>query len=63
MSRLEQRVGRLENNTGKRRMPVVVVEVDETVEAAKERHFAEHPEDRDARDPLIVRLVDPTKPE
>lgn len=61
MSRLEQRVERLENNTGKRRMPVVVVEVDETEEEAMVRHFAEHPEDRDASDPLIVQLVDPTE--
>ena len=42
-------------------MLVVVVEVDEREEAAKERHFAEHPEDRDASNSLIVQLVDPTE--
>ncbi len=41
-------------------MPVVIVEINETEEAAKERHFAEHPEDRDTSHPLIVQLVDPT---
>ena len=41
-------------------MSVVVIEVDETEEAAMERHFAEHPEDRDASNSLIVQLVDPT---
>ncbi len=42
-------------------MPVVIVEINETEEAAKERHFAEHPEDRDASNSLIVQLVDPTE--
>ena len=42
-------------------MPVVVVEMNETEAAAKERHFAEHPEDRDAGNSLIVQLVDPTE--
>ncbi len=42
-------------------MPVVVVEMNETEEAAKERHFAEHPEDRDTSNSLIVQLVDPTE--
>ncbi len=41
-------------------MAVVIVEINETEEAAKERHFAEHPEDRDASNSLIVQLVDPT---
>ncbi len=41
-------------------MPVVVVEMNETEAAAKERHFAQHPEDRDANNPIIVQLVDPT---
>ena len=41
-------------------MSVVVIEVDETEEAAMDRHFAEHPEDRDAGNSLIVQLVDPT---
>ena len=41
-------------------MPVVVVEVGERQEMAMKRHFAERPEDRDASDPLIVQLVDPT---
>ena len=42
-------------------MSVVVVEMNETEEAAKERYFAEHPEDRDASNSLIVQLVDPTE--
>ena len=42
-------------------MSVVVVEMNETQEAAKERHFAEHPEDRAASNSLIVQLVDPTE--
>ena len=42
-------------------MSVVIVEMNETEEAAKERHFAEHPEDRDASNSLIVQLVDPTE--
>ncbi len=42
-------------------MSVVVVEMNETEEAAKERHFAEHPEDSDACNSLIVKLVDPTE--
>ncbi len=41
-------------------MAVVVIEMNETEEAAKERHFAEHPEDRNASNSLIVQLVDPT---
>ena len=60
MSRLEQRVRRLEMGKRGGRLGVIVVEVDETVEAAKARHFAKHPEDRDAGDILIVQLVDPT---
>ncbi len=42
-------------------MSVVVVEVNETKAAAMNRHFAEHPEDRDASNSLIVQLVDPTE--
>ncbi len=42
-------------------MPVVVIEMNETEEAARKRHFAEHPEDRDAGKSLIVQLVDPTE--
>ena len=60
MSRLESRVDRLEDNTGERRKAVIVIEVGETVEEATERHFAEHPKDRGARDPMFVQLVDPT---
>ncbi len=41
-------------------MSVVVVEVGEAAAAALDRHFAEHPEDRNAGNSLIVQLVDPT---
>ncbi len=41
-------------------MSVVVVEVGERQEMAMKRHFAEHPKDRNAGNPLIVQLVDPT---
>ena len=61
MSTIGKRIERLEMSGGNRRKAVIVVNVDETVEAAMERHFAEHPEDRDASDPLVVQLVDPTK--
>ena len=42
-------------------MQVVVVEVDEREETAISRHFAEHPEDCNASNSLIVQLVDPTE--
>jgi hypothetical protein len=61
MSRLEQRIRRLEDDKGNRRRAVIVIEVDETEEAARARHFAEHPEDRDARNILYVKLEDPTR--
>ena len=39
-------------------MPVIVVEMNETQGAAMERHFAEHPEDRNTSNSLIVQLVE-----
>jgi len=33
--------------------------VDESEEAAFERHFAEHPEDRAATNFIVIRVVDP----
>ncbi len=57
---MQRRVDRLEDNTGERRKAVIVIEVGETEEAATERHFAEHPDERGARDPMFVQLVDPT---
>ena len=60
MSRLEQRVRWLEKGKGGRRLVMIVVKVSETEEDAKARHFAKHPEDRDAGDILIVQIVDPT---
>ena len=59
MSRLEQRVQRLEARTGKSGCAVIVVEVDESEEQALSRHYARHPEDR-GREPLIIQLIDPT---
>lgn len=41
-------------------MSVVVIEVDETEETARKRHFAQHPEGRDAGNRLVVQLMDPT---
>ena len=61
MSRLRQRVRRLESSKGNAQTVVIVVGVDEAVEEVQERHFAEHPEDRDASGILIVQLRDPTK--
>jgi uncharacterized membrane protein YgcG len=60
MSRLRQRVQRLENSKTNRCTAVIVTEVGETVEEAKVRHFDEHPEERDASNVLLVQLVDPT---
>ena len=61
MSRLRQRVEKLEHDKGDKRMVVVVAEVNETAEKAQARHFAEHPEDRSAGNVLTVQLVDPTR--
>ena len=60
MSRLEQRVRRLEKGKGSGRLVLIVVEVNEDAEEAQAHHFAEHPEDRDAGNILIVQIVDPT---
>ncbi len=63
MSRLRNRVERLEMSGGNRRKAVIVVDVGETDDEAMERHFTEHPEDESASDRLIVQLVDPTVPD
>ena len=61
MNRLQQRVERHETGKVAKRGPVViVVEEDESAEAAKAEYFARHPEDREATDIIIVQIVDPT---
>ncbi len=62
MNRLLNRVERLEDSKGgKRRLVCLYVGDGETEEEAKVRHFAQHPEDRDARVFLIVQDRDPTQ--
>jgi hypothetical protein len=57
IQRLAQRI---ESIVGRRSVPrfaVIYVGVDETVEAATERHYAERPEDRNASDVVVVQYV------
>ena len=62
MSRLRQRIERLEEIKGGKRGPVCVnVDEGESVDEATERHFVKHPEDREGRIFLIVQYRDPTK--
>ena len=62
IGRIEQRIDQIAGNLALRRRRLVVQiihEADETKEAAMERHFADHPEDRQATDFIIIRIVDP----
>ena len=61
MNRLEQRVRRLEDGKRNRRLAVIVIDIGDTKEDARARHFAEHPEDRDDRNILYVEIMDPTR--
>jgi hypothetical protein len=40
------------------RCPTVIVQLGETEEAAWERHYLAHPEDRDADRAIVIRVVD-----
>ena len=62
IGRIEQRIDQIAGNLASRRRTLVVQiiqEPDETKEAAMERYFADHPEDREATDFIIIRIVDP----
>ena len=62
MRHLQNRVGRLEDSKGgKGRLVCLYVGDSETEEEVKERHFAQHPEDREAGVFLIVEYRDPTQ--
>ena len=60
MNRLAQRVQRLEDGKGNRRLAVIVIDIGDTEEDARARYVAEHPEYRDDSNILYVQLVDPT---
>ncbi len=62
MNRLLNRVERLEEiKGGKRGVVCLYVGDEETAEEVKERHLAEHPEDRKGRTFVIVEYRDPTR--
>ena len=60
MNRLARRVRRLEDGKGNRRRALIVVDIGESEEDARARYIAEHPEDPDGSNILIVKIVDPT---
>ena len=61
MNRLQQRVDRLETGKVAKRGPeVLLVDNGDTVEAAKARYIAKHPENPDLTDIIIVEIIDPT---
>ena len=64
IERLAQRIEQVAGNLALRRPRLVALiihdpRVDETKEAAMERHFSDHPENRQATDFIIVKIVDP----
>lgn len=62
IGRLAQRIDQIAGNLalrGRRLVVQIIQEADETKEAAMERYFADHPEDRQATDFIIIKIVDP----
>jgi hypothetical protein len=57
IDRLSSRIESLAAVHRPMRFAVIHVGVDETEEAAKERHYRNHPEDRNASDTIIVQWV------
>jgi hypothetical protein len=49
MMALEKRVEKLEIQEDTRQLPLITVRIGENLDQAKERHFQEHPEDREGR--------------
>ena len=56
--RIEQVAGELEARRP-RLVAQIIQQPDETKEAAMERYFADHPENRQATDFIIIKIVDP----
>jgi hypothetical protein len=59
LDRLNSRIAALAVHQAPHRIGVIYVDVGESEEAAKERHYLARPEDREASRTIIVRYVDP----
>lgn len=59
IDRLSQRIETLAVRQVSDRIAVIYVDVGESEEAAKERHYLSQPEDREASRTVIVHYVDP----
>jgi hypothetical protein len=59
IERLTQRIEALAVRQAPDRVAVILVKSDESEEAAQERHYLAHPEDREASETIIVQFVDP----
>jgi hypothetical protein len=57
IERLSQRIDALAVPQAADRCAVIYVSVGESEEAAKERHYLEHPEDRAASEIMVVQFV------
>ncbi len=63
MSRLQQRVQRLESTKAEKRLVMIYVGKKVTEDESREQHFAEHPEDRNASHFLFIEYRDPRFPD
>jgi len=59
IDRLSQRIEALAVRQAPNRIAVILVRPGESEEAAAERHYLAHPEDREASETMFVQFVDP----